>query len=104
MCNKALYINTNEEKHITVSVGEKVYVEENYKDGYITTRSTYTYEQFDSVIDDYLKQIGEDTVEELKDKILKLENQNEELKSKLQQYEEYKNNLMDKYYDCEGPF
>ena len=103
MCNKALYINTNEEKHITVSVGEKVYVEENYKDGDITTRSTYTYEQFDSVIDDYLKQIGEDTVEELKDKILKLENQNEELKSKLQQYEEYQDHLREQYYES-GPF
>ena len=103
MCNKALYINTNEEKHITVSTGEKVYVEENYKDGYITTRSTYTYEQFDSVIDDYLKQIGEDTVEELKDKILKLENENEELKSKLQQYEEYQDHLREQYYES-GPF
>ena len=103
MCNKALYINTNEEKHITVSVGEKVYVEENYKDGYITTRSTYTYEQFDSVIDDYLKQIGEDTVEELKDKILKLENENEELKSKLEQYEEHQDHLREQYYES-GPF
>ena len=103
MCNKALYINTNEEKHITVSTGEKVYVEENYKDGDITTRSTYTYEQFDSVIDDYLKQIGEDTVEELKDKILKLENENEELKSKLQQYEVYQDHLREQYYES-GPF
>ena len=103
MCNKALYINTNEEKHITVSTGEKVYVEENYKDGDITTRSTYTYEQFDEIIDDYLKQIGESTVEELKDKILKLENQNEELKSKLQQYEEYQDHLREQYYES-GPF
>lgn len=103
MCNKALYINTNEEKHITVSTGEKVYVEENYKDGDITTRSTYTYEQFDSIIDYYLRQIGESTVEELKDKILKLENQNEELKSKLQQYEEYQDHLREQYYES-GPF
>ena len=102
MCNKALYINTNEEKHITVSVGEKVYVEENYKDGDITTRSTYTYEQFDSVIDDYLKQIGESTVEELKDKILKLENTVEDLKDKLEQYQEKEDILREKYYS--GPF
>ena len=102
MCNKALYINTNEEKHITVSTGEKVYVEENYKDGYITTRSTYTYEQFDSVIDDYLKQIGESTVEELKDKILKLENTVEDLKDKLEQYQEKEDILREKYYS--GPF
>ena len=98
MCNKALYINTNEEKHITVSTGEKVYVEENYKDGDITTRSTYTYEQFDSVIDDYLKQIGESTVEELKDKILKLENTVEDLKDKLEQYQEKDDILREKYY------
>lgn len=102
MCNKALYINTNEEKHITVSTGEKVYVEENYKDGDITTRSTYTYEQFDSVIDDYLKQIGESTVEELKDKILKLENTVEDLKDKLEQYQEKEDILREKYYS--GPF
>ena len=102
MCNKALYINTNEEKHITVSVGEKVYVEENYKDGDITTRSTYTYEQFDSVIDDYLKQIGESTVEELKDKILKLENTVEDLKDKLEQLQEKEDVLREKYYS--GPF
>lgn len=102
MCNKALYINTNEEKHITVSTGEKVYVEENYKDGDITTRSTYTYEQFDSVIDDYLKQIGESTVEELKDKILKLENTVEDLKDKLEQLQEKEDILREKYYS--GPF
>lgn len=102
MCNKALYINTNEEKHITVSTGEKVYVEENYKDGDITTRSTYTYEQFDSVIDDYLKQIGESTVEELKDKILKLENTVEDLKDKLEQLQEKEDVLREKYYS--GPF
>ena len=98
MCNKALYINTNEEKHITVSTGEKVYVEENYKDGDITTRSTYTYEQFDEIIDDYLKQIGESTVEELKDKILKLENTVEDLKDKLEQYQEKEDILREKYY------
>lgn len=102
MCNKALYINTNEEKHITVSVGEKVYVEENYKDGDITTRSTYTYEQFDSIIDYYLRQIGESTVEELKDKILKLENTVEDLKDKLEQYQEKEDILREKYYS--GPF
>lgn len=102
MCNKALYINANEEKHITVSTGEKVYVEENYKDGDITTRSTYTYEQFDSVIDDYLKQIGESTVEELKDKILKLENTVEDLKDKLEQLQEKEDVLREKYYS--GPF
>ena len=102
MCNKALYINTNEEKHITVSTGEKVYVEENYKDGDITTRSTYTYEQFDSIIDDYLKQIGESTVEELKDKILKLENTVEDLKDKLEQLQEKEDVLREKYYS--GPF
>lgn len=102
MCNKALYINTNEEKHITVSTGEKVYVEENYKDGDITTRSTYTYEQFDSIIDYYLRQIGESTVEELKDKILKLENTVEDLKDKLEQYQEKEDILREKYYS--GPF
>ena len=102
MCNKALYINTNEEKHITVSTGEKVYVEENYKDGDITTRSTYTYEQFDSIIDYYLRQIGESTVEELKDKILKLENTVEDLKDKLEQLQEKEDVLREKYYS--GPF
>lgn len=85
---------------LNILVGENVVISNDD----LTETATLEMEQFDEIIDSYLNQVGESTVEELKDKILKFKNENEELKSKLEQYEEYKNNLMDKYYDCEGPF
>ena len=84
---------------LNILVGENVVISNDD----LTETATLEMEQFDEIIDSYLNQVGESTVEELKDKILKLENQNEELKSKLQQYEEYQDHLREQYYES-GPF
>ena len=84
---------------LNILVGENVVISNDD----LTETATLEMEQFDEMVDCYLKQIGEKTVEEMQDRLLKLENENEELKYKLEQYEEHEDHLREQYYES-GPF
>ena len=81
------------EGEVNLTVGEKVYIETEDK----VYKLSFDYNQFEELHDKYRTSIGENTVEELEDTILALEQKIEDLKEKLRVQEQYEEALRDKY-------
>ena len=91
MINK-LDLDFTQEK-VSLTVGERAYL--NTEDKVCSIE--FDIEQFQELHDEYRKEIGEKTVEELEDKILFLEQRIEDLEEKLEIQEQHEEALRDKY-------
>lgn len=60
-----------------------------------------TYKQFEKLYDEHKGNIGEPTYEDLEDRVLNLEARNEYLNDLIEQYEEYNDEKMQKYYESQ---
>ena len=78
---------------LILSTGEQVYIETEDK----VYKLSFDYNQFEELHDEYRKEIGENTVEELEDTILALEQKIEDLKEKIVTREQQIEALRDKY-------
>lgn len=85
-------VDFSQEK-LLLTTGEKVYIETEDK----VYKLSFDYNQFEELHDEYRKEIGENTVEELEDTILALEQKIEDLKEKIVTREQQIEALRDKY-------
>lgn len=88
---------TNEELNIFFGSNIEIATEDD------TENVMMSMEQLEKIFNRYRENTDEKTVEALENENINLKNENEELKSKLQQYEEYQDHLREQYYES-GPF